>query len=272
MPSPRQIKPLLAPTIKQTIRFVDRSDRHWSAVVAYLRPISRSLRGDQRVSQLAWELYQLVLATKHRAEVVLPPRKALDLIAALSTSSSLTAEASARLALIQGLFSSFSRPVEAQAFRFLPNAPALAISERIQEILEDAYLLEASHLRRLLGIRENITSIQRDLRKLLSFIQRRRSWAKGTIGLGSDVILGARIPLAFLEQITELAPALGITEGCPILSERDSCLANTNESTIRFIRTISDGTLVQLDGDSNRLRIGTRAVPEKSNGICNTAQ
>ena len=260
MPNPRQLRPFLAPTIYKTIRFVDRFDRHWDAVVAYMRPISRGLDEDQKVSELAWNLYQLILATKYRAEVVLPPQESLELIAGISTSSTLTSEARARLAVIEGLFMSFSRSVQAPSFRFLPSAPAFAISERISEIMEDAYLLEASHLLRLLGIRENITSIQRDLRKLLAFIQRRRGWARGILGVGSDMILGAKVPLAFLEKITEIAPTFGDTESYPILSESDSCIASRNESTIRFVRTLSDGTLVELDKDSSRVVIARRAI------------
>jgi hypothetical protein len=179
MPKPQQLKPLLAPTIRKTIRFVDRSDRYWNAVVAYLKPLSRALPDDQRVSSLAWHLYLLILATKYDSEVVLPPKTTLTLVNAIESSDGLDSEARARIALVAGLFRSFSRPVEGHTLRFLPNVPTFAISERIAEILEDAYLLEASRLRRLLGVKENITSVQRDLRQLLSFIQKKRSWAKG---------------------------------------------------------------------------------------------
>jgi hypothetical protein len=259
VPSPRQIKMVLAPTIKKTVRFVDRYDRYWNAVVAYLRPISRSLQNDQRDwplawdSCLAWNLYLLILATKYESEVVLPPRETLDIIAKIGTTGNLDAEAKARLSVVSGLFGSFTRAVEGHILRLLPNIPSFALSERIEEILEDAYLLEASHLRRLLGIKEKVTSIKRHLRLLLSFIQRKRSWAKGIVSIGSDVVLGGKTSFGLLETLIELVPDLGSGRHYPVLAVKDDRIVFEKESCFQFIRSIQGETLIRLDPYANRV-------------------
>ena len=253
VPSPRQIKALLAPTVKNTIRFVDRYDRYWNAVVAYLRPISRSLQNDQRDwplaldSSLARNLYLLILATKHESEVVLPPRETLDIITKIEANGNLDAEAKARLSVVAGLFGSFTRSVEGHTLRLLPNIPSFALSERIEEILEDAYLLEASHLRRMLGIKECVTSIKRDLRLLLSFIQKKRPWAKGIVSIGSDVVLGGKISSELLEKLIDLVPDLGSGIHYPVLAVKDDRIVIKKESCFQFSRSIKGKTLIRMD-------------------------
>ena len=60
--------------------------------------------------------------------------------------------------------------------------------ERIDEILEDAYLLEASKLRMFFSPGANWAALRRDLRILLSWVIRNRGWAKNAFRLGEQIV------------------------------------------------------------------------------------
>jgi hypothetical protein len=246
-PKSSEVRSSLAPTTKKLIRFVDRSDHYWEAVVAYLKPVSISLGEDYRLSNLAWDLYLLILAAKYKSEVVLPPERTLALIHNIESSTELNAEAKARLSAIEGLFRFFTVPVEGPCLRFLPNISSLAVSERIDEIMEDAYLLEASHLRRLFGIKQNIASIKRDLRLLLSFIRKERPWAKGLVTTSSNFIVGGNASLAALEKLIELVPALEKEAHYPVLAIKDENIVVKRESCFQFVKGISSNLLISMD-------------------------
>jgi hypothetical protein len=110
---------------------------------------------------------------------------------------------------------------------FVPGSLAARICERLDDIMADAYLLEASYLRKLFGLRQNIASVRRDLRSLTSFIAKNRPWAKGIVKVawqtgfvGSDAVAEAieaiatlphrRVPLCIDPR--RHIRALGVTE------------------------------------------------------------
>lgn len=245
-PNSREIRSLLAPTTKKLIRFVDKSDHYWETATAYLKPITNTL-GEENVRRLAWKLYLLILAAKYKSEVILSPEKTLALIHEIESSTNLNAEGRARLAVVAGLFRCFSIPVEGPCLRFLPNVPSHAVSERIAEIMEDAYLLEASHLRRLFGIQQNIASVKRDLRLLLSFIRKERSWAKGLITTGSNLVFGGTASLAALEKLIKVIPELEKGAHYPVLAVNDENIVVKHESYWQFNKGITNKLLLSID-------------------------
>jgi len=115
-----------------------------------------------------------VLAARYKGEAVLSPEQFIAYTTELDESPSTSAEGRARLARLAGLIQLFDTSQTVPSLRVRPDVGPQDVSHRIAEILEDAYLLEASHLRRTFGLKQNIASVRRDLRKLLEFITKNR--------------------------------------------------------------------------------------------------
>ncbi len=236
--SPRQLKALLAQTTKKSVQFVDRHDKYWRATIEYLKPLWIRIGSNQILSSLVWDIYMLILSVKHKSEVVLPPKKTLSLINKLDRLPDLDSEGRARLAVLAGIFNCFEPTVPGPSLRFTKSAFKLDVTNRIEEILEDAYLLEASRLRRLLGLRQNVLSIKRDLRKLLSFISSKRSWAKGLVEVGSSIILGGNASIRAFEKLIEIIPALETCREQPVLTNYGEYEFGEDKGCIEVIRKI----------------------------------
>ena len=219
--NPQRLKSLLSRTSRKRLIFIDRSNATWSVVCQYFEPVTRDVKnylpkGDIRgepayhkmLNETAWNFYLLVLATRRRSEVTLFPYEIVTSIGKLLDLPQLCSESKIRLSILQGIFSLFRKREAIPGFRCSPIA-GLAFAERIDEILEDAYLLEASCLRRFFAIKSNVASIRRDLRKLLSFITKNRQWAKGILAVASH----ASFLPASSEQVTE--KLLGILSNLP---------------------------------------------------------
>ena len=242
---PRTIKSLLAPSSRKRIQFVDQCNRLWDAVVAYLRPLSEALGANNTLELLAWDLYVITLATRYRTEVALSPERTLLLISQLDKLSELDAECRMRLATIAGILNCFEPNPDGPFLRFLPRATEVLISERLEEIMEDAYFLEASRLRRFLGVKQNVASIKRDLRKVLSHISHKSAWAKGLVGIGSATIMGGNGSAKVLEKLVQLIPSLGSHGQWPVLTDVHVPSLG-NEAYIQIIRGMSGENLYRL--------------------------
>lgn len=226
--SARDTRALLSPSIRKRVSLVDQRKALWKAVKTYLQPVCDDLKkapsythahGD--IDLVAWQLYLICLASKHSAEAPVSVGAALDNIRILETTTSarFSLESRARLSLVAGLFGMFSSPMQVPSLQLYPRIGASAIRDRIDEILEDAYLLEASRLRRFLGIRQNLTSVRRDLRLALSTIQKHSQWAKGILRVGAS-FLGA--PSSSSEVTDKLADVIanpGILTPCVLSDE-----------------------------------------------------
>ena len=212
--SPRQVRALLSPSIRSRISLVDPRKSVWNCAKHYLDPILMDFQDADPnmafdIDEVAWQLYLLCLGAKHRAEVPVSASAALDGARKLGAheSPSVSPESRARLALVAGLFESLSSHVEVPALRLRAEAPATAIRDRIDEILEDAYLLEASHLRRFIGLRPNVASLRRDLRLVLRTVHKHSGWAKGILRFGSS-LLG--VPSSSAEITDKLAEHIAL--------------------------------------------------------------
>ena len=197
LPPAGDIKRALPPSLKKRVRFVDRRRHIWNAITKYFAPVAEFL--DEKnaylrseIDQVKWDVCLLAVASRTRSQVISSPHEALRILRELQTVKALSSEAKARIATLVGMFQSYDTPTEVPGFRVLPLRGSVSLADRVEDILDDAYLLEASHLRRLLGLRANVASIRRDLRSLLRFIAKRRKWAKGVLSAANYAgVLGA---------------------------------------------------------------------------------
>ena len=240
-PSPSAIKNTLAPSLRTRLYFLDRRQTVWRAVLTYLNPVVSSLSGDgletYKSSHLAWDIYRLVLAARTGSQVVVFPRRHMRIIDSLLKLKSLTQEARVRLSVLRGLFRAYNSSVEMPGFQLLHSSLSKSISERLEEIVEDAYLLEASFLRRLLGFEANKAAIRRDLRRLVNFIVKNRPWAKGLLKATSQTCqMGAET----LTPILETIPANAGQKASPVLispiSYYQSVLTSCPEKVLLEVR------------------------------------
>lgn len=226
--APNRIKSLLTPTNRKRIQFVDRKQAIWADLQAYLHPVFGDLPPEERkrgepkplrdlLGNLAWDLYIITLASRHNCEAVLSPTEAIDRIDTLIRSDLLSPESKSRLSVVRGLFALYSDSQNVPGFRCIAKAPQTSLRERLDEILEDAYLLEASYLRRFLGFKANTKAIKRDLRKLNKFIVKNRPWAKGILTAATQTAVLPAVPREAAGAILEAISNTGCGFSAPLL-------------------------------------------------------
>lgn len=238
-----KIKSFLSSSAKKHILFIDQRHKLWDSIVAYLKPLTSALGENNELNRLAWAIYLIALSSKYKAEVVLNPKKTLSIIRKLNNFPELNAECHARLATLVGILNSFKEHTEGAYLRFLPNTSEIPLSERLKEIMEDAYLLEASRLRRFLGVKQNIVSINRDLRKILTYICKKRTWAKGIVGIGASMLMGGQGSAEAMDKLVELIPSLGEVGQQPVLTNIAFPCISRQEACAQIVRGISGENL-----------------------------
>ncbi len=103
----------------------------------------------------------------------------------------------------------FTRRDELPGFEIVADN-SFSFHERLEEILEDAYLAEAASMRQFLSFEANRAAIRRNLRRLLTWVARHRPWAKGVLTVAQQ---GAALPHLIGSAAASLADTLGITRG-----------------------------------------------------------
>lgn len=190
------IKNMMSPSLRKRLIMVDCRKTIWSAVETYIKPLRQDIQSDGwdgdasphgMLSRFTWGVYIMILGNKAGADVPINPRQMMKLSEALSSLSGLNAESRGRLAVMRGIFAAYRDTDTFQGLSFVPGLLAGQISERMDEMIEDAYFLEASHLRRLFGLRQNLTSVRRDLRLLTRFIAKKSPWARGITQVASQI-------------------------------------------------------------------------------------
>lgn len=253
---PRRLKSILTPSLRVRTTFLDKDGKIWSAVDRYFEPMradflrysaslpfGRPERLFFRLIWTAWDVYKLILATRNHCETDIDPYwRTSNINVLLSSRYEWSRESQARWAVLATLFRNYSINEEIPSLFCLSMDPQL-FSERVDEILEDAYLLEASTLRKLFGLRENITAIRRDLRKLLKFIVGKRSWAKGLLGLGSQGLSLAQSSGAVLDEIGKIVDLMNMRSYAPFLSSPEVThvpLSTKGQFVTEAIRNVVD--------------------------------
>ena len=227
--NPKRFKSLLTPSCKNRIQFVDRRKTIWTDLQTYLHPVSDDISSEDSESvvplnplrillnELAWDLYLLILASRHHCEVALSPTKTITGIDTLARSPLLSRESQSRLSVIRGIFALYSDSQGVPGLRCIAKAPQTSLRERLDEILEDAYLLEASHLRRFLCLKANIKAIKRDLRKLIKFIVEHRPWAKGVLTAATQTAQLPAVPSEAAGVFFEAISSACLASSAPLL-------------------------------------------------------
>ncbi len=229
------MKENLSSSVRKRVSFIDKKGTLWKTICKYLLFTEKDVEispFNEDKDAIAWYLYLLSLAVKKGAEVPILPNAPLYFISRLIKSQKLSKESLARLPIIEGLFRSFSQHTESPTLTFSPRIPITAIRDRIDEIVEDAYMLEASRLRRFFGYRQNITSIKRDLRLVLKTITQNSKWAKGVVNIGTD-ILSTSQNIGGLSKLHEIIPGISKVTG-PILSPQIHTLGINNARLLHF--------------------------------------
>lgn len=169
-------------TLQSKISFLDTRQSLLLAIMRYLKPViikNTSPAGEYETRQLVWNLYLLILGARTHSEVVVSPKEQLQIIQSIKTESTLSSEAKARLAVIEGVYRSYSKPEKIPGFKFYPSGQSLY--ERLEDIVDDANLMEASTIRRLFSLRSNYAKLRKSLRQLTNFIATHSAWAKGIV-------------------------------------------------------------------------------------------
>ena len=187
------------------------------------------------VERVAWDLYLLSLATRYHCEVPILPDKTLKSIDHIAASDVVSSESQSRISVMRGLFGLFTEVTDVPRLQCFARAKQ-SFKERIDEILEDAYLLEASHLRRFFGFGANLASIRRDLRKLVRFIAENRRWAKGVLAAGSSTFPLAKSPTEMASKLLDIIPNLQLDGSAPLLVPPDAQTDNLDEIIISYRR------------------------------------
>lgn len=262
--APANLKSLLSQSLKNRIVFIDRRNRILKSVIAYLQPLN-GVCDNQAIELLSWKLYQLVLATRNNCETFLEPDKVVLEIRKMKETTSLSREGLARLAKLEGIFRCYSLKEDIPAFVFSTTVGRYSMSERIEEILEDAYFLEASFLRRFFSIKSNVAIVKRKLRQLLNAIVKERTWAKGILAVGAQSALIPQKSFEFLEKLVNVIPELNKTKFGPMLlpaSERAKLWESTKYPFIVETYPKSDGewrvSILLNTPRSARISNGTR--------------
>lgn len=235
---PNKLRSLLSPSLKKTVNFIDSRSSIWNACTAYLQPLVEKIGSRRFLDELIWYLYLLALSAKYKAEVVLPPENALQCVLKLGTEKGLDSESKFRLAKIEGLFKSFNTKVSSPVLNLDGYRSYIDITERIDEILEDAYLLEASQIKRFFGLNSNKAALKRDLRKILGLITSKRSWAKGLVSVGSTAMYGSDSSDKVLDNLLNIIPQLGNLDEGPVLTGHDTYFSEGDRACIEIVRSI----------------------------------
>lgn len=247
--SPRQIKSVLSKSTAKRLKFADQNHLIWRAVEQYLKPIHDDLQKEfsgvsyQRnietsLSGIVWDFYLLLLAVRENSEVPMLPSRTVAVINRLNRQSGLRSESRARLSIIKGIFALFTKNTDIPGFRCTPSN-CQSLRERLDEILDDAYLLDASVLRRFFGLQANNRSIRRDLRNLVAFIAKNRPWAKGAVAAATQTAILPSSAAEVIDKVLELFPDLSLNCSGPVLINSDYLLADTGKLLIVSSRRVA---------------------------------
>ena len=207
---------LLSPTSRAHLSIVDRRDTVWHAVRSYLLPINEELRvasGRWIDEEIGDDLYHLALATRLRAQVHIDLEFFESLVSSLLHTGGLLprSEAAARLSLIRGSIAHFRRHESLPGLEILGGAD-VAFRDRMEDILSDAYLRDASRMRRFLSYESNKASVRRDLRQLLRAIVKFKKWAIGVVKVAEHSVI---LPPSSSDILGTLISEMGLSGSSP---------------------------------------------------------
>ncbi|HDH13023.1 MAG TPA: hypothetical protein ENG83_12635 [Nitrospirae bacterium] len=220
-----KFKKVLAKSLFKRIKFIDNKHSTWDAIKKYHNPIIEDIKDIKQnnpnertpkslVDELIAHVYSISLSIKRKSPAIIPPDSMEELIERLNAYS-LGSESKARLTVLNGISNCFEKKEDIPVLVCRPNL-AIPLADRIDEIMEDAYLLEVSKLRTFLSLESNWVSIKRDIRKILNFIIKNRSWAKNIVQIGTQTIGIPKETGAVIDALYEIG-LVGAQNSCPVL-------------------------------------------------------
>jgi hypothetical protein len=265
--APAKLRRLLPRSMGQRTRFLDTKGRLWRDVLKYMAPLRHDLAAHRRgpscmyvaaLNDSAWGFYMLALAARNHSDVLLSAAEVIKATEVLLSYDGICSESKTRLAIIKGIFA---------LYRATADVPVLAccagsgtpLIERVDEILEDAHLLEASHVRRFLGLGSNVATVRRRLRQVLTFITKHRKWATGVVSLGSQTAAIVHPRAALLAKLADLVPDIGHDPVAPVLYEPEYGLLGLGGLLVESRREAMHGRwsmLIANASTSQRSRLG----------------
>jgi hypothetical protein len=163
--TPNSLRSNLPPSYHNILGFADRSDSLWITIENYLRPVFSEIPQDKDnrflqhlLLEIFWAMYLLTISARQHSEVFINPEKIISIIDKLNSGLEMSSESRARIMRIRGIFSLYTLKADVQGFHCITTSGA-TFRERLDEILEDAYLLEASNLRVFFGYKSNLASL-----------------------------------------------------------------------------------------------------------------
>lgn len=216
---------LLSPSLRKRLKVVDQRDALWKPIQAYFEPMSLDMARMQafmdlnvhgsvslvtsELECLARNFHLLLIAARENAQVEINIIERCEILKALIAQhqEKFRPESRARLSILLGVLNGLGTEtatvdalhVRAKAIDWLP--------QRLDEILDDAYLAEASSLKRFISYESNKASVRRDLRQLLRAIIRERRWAKSVVVLGKQLLV---LPALASDALSSFVENVGV--------------------------------------------------------------
>ncbi|MCJ7631292.1 hypothetical protein MUP77_02655 [Candidatus Bathyarchaeota archaeon] len=158
-------------------------------------------------------LYKLALASRYRAMADIHDSISLGLIMRSLGGELLDEESKFRLDQLIGLYNIYGKPQTIDALTMLPKVNSPAISERVDDLLQSAEIIELSRDRHLLGIPSKIKIAMKRIRKRVKRILRDERLSK-ELSAATDLIqiIGANASLL------KMGASLPSGEVCRILN------------------------------------------------------
>lgn len=147
------------------------------------------------------------MACETKSDTFISPSEPKTNIIQIREGKRLDSECFARLSKIEAIFKCYSKREEISCLKFIPNLSGISVAERIDEIIEDAYFLEASHLRKIFGVEQNKLAIKKKLSKLLASLAKTAKWGKNLISPDSVQIFGGDYVDKSIDLLNEIIPS-----------------------------------------------------------------
>ena len=182
----------LPPSFSRRLTFVDTKGAAWSRVQRYFEPILEAcLEYDlQDARDLAVDLYEVALGAQLRSEVHIVPSYTVETIDGFLNEEHIRGEARARLVVLRSLFAAANETAPLTGLHAVPGRERF-LAERLDDILDDAEFLQASAVRRHFSISSNKRALSRDIRRLLSAVARKKTWARSLMMAAQSLVVMA---------------------------------------------------------------------------------
>jgi hypothetical protein len=242
---------LLSPTGRDLLDTTDRMGAIWYAIDEYFKPIKHDLvcyedtaftnyyqDVNYALREVRWSLYLIALAARNGSDALIPVGKFTRFLQLLENTPALCQESKNRVARIVGMFGLYKE----QQVAVLECGKGVQLRGMIEKVLLDAYLLEASSMRRFFSLGSNCASVKRDYAKILSCVAK-RPWATELLRVGMQML---HVPWAseLIDVLRAILPGVQLCDSAPCIIDRDTEIRNLNRGHV-VLMGLGDGRMTQ---------------------------